>query len=289
MFVPRALILTRLPSRSLIRHFLFAGLLVLAGTFAAQAGADRGKLLAFLQVTGFDKAIEGLQDGAVAGPGLAGQDPNDFGQDWVRLAREIFDKPGMIEQALDMMEAVMPDDLVDHAAAFYASDLGQRLVAAENASIETPDDEKYAMGEELVSDMIASDPRRLEMFRQMTDAIGGIDQSVRSVIEIQVRYLLAAMAAGSSDLDMSEADLRAMLQEQSDQIAQNVAIYGILGSAYTYRNFTDAEVEEYLKALQDPKMQQVYEILNAIQFEVMADRYEKLAASLAGLQRKTDL
>ncbi len=287
------MIAARAPFLSLTRHVVFAGLIALAGTLAgtlaAQAGVERGKLLAFLQVTGFDKSIEGLQDGAVAGPGLAGDDPDDFGADWVRLAREVFDKPGMIEQALDMMEAVMPDDLVNHGAAFYASDLGQRLVAAENASLATPDDEKYAMAEELLSDMIASDPERLEMYREMTSAIGGIDQSVRSVIEIQVRYLMAAMAAGSSDLDMSEADLRAMLQEQAPEIAQNVAIYGILGSAYTYRNFSNDEIAEYLRALQDPKMKQVYEILNAIQFEIMADRYEKLAAALAGLQRQTEL
>ncbi len=251
--------------------------------------AERAKLRAFLEITGFDKAIEGLQESAVAGPGLAGNAPDAFGSEWVRLAREIFDKQAMVEQALDMMEAVMPDDLVNHGAAFYASDLGQRLVAAENAAILTPDEEKYALGELLVMRMLQSDPQRIELFRKMSDAIGGVEQSVRSVIELQVRYLMAAMVAGSGDIDMSEADLRGLLESQAEEIARNVEAYTILGAAYTYRDFSNADLAAYVQALEHPKMRRVYELLNAIQFEVMAARYERLAAALAELAPQTEL
>ena len=262
--------------------------LLFSASLAAQS-ANRDVLRAFLEVTGFDKAIEGLQEGAVAGPGLAGDAPNAFGKDWVRLAKEIFDKPAMIEQALDMMEVVLPDRLVNHGAAFYASDLGQRLVAAENAAIAVPDEEKYGAAERIVTELLQNDPGRVDLYREMTTAIGGVEQTVRSAIEIQVRYLMAAMAAGSSDLEMSEEDLRAMLQEQADEIRQNVVLYGILGSAYTYRDFSDDDMRAYLDALKAPEMQQVYEVLNAIQFEIMANRYEKLAAALAGLAPQQDI
>lgn len=267
----------------------FTALLLLVAASLAVQGAERDKMRAFLEVTGFDKAIESLQDGAVAGPGLAGDAPDAFGSQWVRLAREIFDKPAMIEQTLDMMEAVMPEALIDHGAAFYASDLGQRLVAAENASIAVPDEEKFAEAEQIVADLLARDPGRIELFREMSDAIGGVEQSVRSAIEIQVRYLMAAMAAGSSDIDMSEADLRGLLESQADEIRRNVELYAILNAAYTYRDFSDDDLRAYVDALEDPQMQQVYEVLNAIQFEIMADRYEKLAAALAGLAPQTDI
>ncbi len=46
----------------------------------------------------------------------------------------IFDPDSMIDRAIDMMEAVMPDELVDHGIDFYGSDLGQRLVEVENMS-----------------------------------------------------------------------------------------------------------------------------------------------------------
>ncbi len=267
----------------------FTALVLLVAASLAVQGAERDKMRAFLEVTGFDKAIESLQDGAVAGPGLAGDAPDAFGSQWVRLAREIFDKPAMIEQTLDMMEAVMPEALIDHGAAFYASDLGQRLVAAENASIAMPDDEKFAAAERIVADLLARDPGRIELFREMSDAIGGVEQSVRSAIEIQVRYLMAAMAAGSSDIDMSEADLRGLLEAQADEIRREIEIYAILNAAYTYRDFSDEDLRAYVDALKEPQMQQVYEVLNAIQFEIMADRYEKLAAALAGLAPQTDI
>lgn len=255
---------------------------------AAQA-ADRATLRAFLEVTGFDVAIASLQQGAMAGPAIAGDDPNAFGTEWVRLAEEIFDPEEMIDQALDMMEVVMPDELVNHGAAFYASDLGQKLVVAENASHMADDEEKFAEAEEIVTALVEEQSPLIDLYRRMGDAIGGADVAVRSAIEIQVRYLMAAMRAGVSDIDMSEQDLREILSEQSDVIRENIEIYGILGSAYTYRDFTLDEVIEYTEALEDPRMRQVYEILNAIQFEVMAARYEQLAAALAGLAPQQDI
>lgn len=268
--------------------FLSAFILLTALSVPAQ-GADRDKLRAFLKVTGFDVAIESMQQGAMAGPALAGDDPNAFGSEWVRLAEGIFDPASMVERALDMMQAVMPDDLVDHGAAFYASALGQRLVETENKAHMTPDDIKFAEAEEIVAKLVEEGSARIEQYRRMGTAIGGADQAVRSTVEIQLRYLMAAMAAGASDLDMSEEDLRGLLMEQSGSIRQNVEIYSILGAAFTYKDFTDDEVEAYVEALEDPAMQQVYEILNAIQFEIMAERYEELAGALAGLSPQQDI
>lgn len=267
-----------------------AFLLVLtSNSFAAGSSADRAKLRAFLEITGFDVAIESLQQGAMAGPGLAGDAPNEFGSEWVRLAEEIFAPDEMIERTLDMMEAIMPEDLVDHGAAFYASDLGQRLVAIENAAHMTPDDIKYAEAEKIVAALIEQNSPRLDAFKAMNAAVGGIENSVRSVIEIQARYFLAAMAAGSMDLDMSEADLRGMLNAQADNIRQNVKAYAVLGAAFAYRDLSDEDLAAYVTALEHPKMRQVYEILNAIQFEVMAERYERLATALAGLAPQQDI
>ncbi len=273
---------------ALFRPALLAAFILLAASVTAQA-AERAKLRAFLEITGFDVAIESLQQGAMAGPGLAGDAPNDFGSEWVRLAEEIFAPDEMIERALDMMEAVMPDDLVDHGADFYASDLGQYLVEIENEAHMTSDEVKYAEAEVILEALVAENSPRIDLFRDMGDAVGGIEQSVRSAIEIQARYLLAAMAAGSLDLEMSEADLRGLLNEQADEIRQNVQVYSILGSAYAYRDVSDDALTAYVDALEHPKMQQVYEVLNAIQFEVMAERYERLAAALAGLAPQQDI
>lgn len=264
--------------------------LVLAMMWAVSAqAASREQLRDFLKVTGFDVAITSMQQGAMEGPGLAGDAPGEFGDQWVKLAEKVFDPELMLTRAIDMMQAVMPDNLVTHGQAFYATELGQRIVAAENASHLTPDAERHGEGEKIVRDLAESDPGRIEDFRAMADAIGGVDSSVKAVLEIQYRYLMSAMAAGAIDLKYSGDDLRAVLEEQAPDLEQNIALYSLLGSAYAYRDFTDDEVSRYTQALEDPQMKQVYEILNAVQFEIMAERYEALAAKLADLAPQQDL
>ena len=263
--------------------------LVLSIWSAAAGAADRAALRDFLEVTGFDVAITSMQQGAMAGPGIAGDAPDDFGLQYTRLAEQVFDPDLMLERALDMMAAILPDDLLEHGAGFYASDLGQRLVVAENQSHLVDDDLKFAEGEAILEALVEANPDRVDDYGAMNDAIGGIESSVRAVAEIQLRYLLAAISAGSVDLAYSEDELRALIEAQIPDIRQNVAVYSILGAAYTYQGFSDGEMRAYRAALEAPEMRQVYEILNAIQFQIMAERYEALAEALAGLAPQQDI
>lgn len=45
----------------------------------------------------------------------------------------------------------------------------------------------------------------------------------------------------------------------------------------------------YAEALEQPDMQKVYELLNAVQYEIMANRFEVLAARMSGLQPGQDI
>jgi len=274
-----------------VRKSIFSAIVVaIASLFAlAAAAAERADYRQFLEVTGFDVAITSMQQGAMAGPGIAGDAPDAFGQQYVVLAERVFDPEVMLARAVEMMSAILPEPLLDHGVAFYGSDLGQRLVAAENESHMTDDDMRYAAGEEIVARLGDSAPERLEDYRLMMEAIGGVDASVRAVIEVQYRYLLAAIAAGSVEIDLSPAELRTLLEDQIPEIRDNVAVFSMLGAAYTYRDFSDADIRAYREALENPSMRQVYEILNAIQFQVMAERYEVLAAELAGLSPQQDI
>ena len=107
----------------------FAVLFTLVWTVSGAQAAEDGKIREFLKVTGFDVAIASIQLGAMAGPALTGEDPEVFGKQWTRLAEEIFDPDEMIDDAVEMLAAVMPDPLLDHGVDFYGSDLGQRVVA----------------------------------------------------------------------------------------------------------------------------------------------------------------
>ena len=130
--------------------------------------AERGQVEAFLKTTGFDVALDSIALSAGDAPRMLGIDAGAFGSEWTRLTKEVFDTGTMREMALDVLEkALDPADLA-HAVAFYASDLGQRLVAAENASHMMEDDAaKQEEGRRLVAEMVRTGSGRLELLKRI--------------------------------------------------------------------------------------------------------------------------
>ncbi len=260
-----------------------------AAAFAPVEAAEREACRDFLETTGFDVAITSVQREVMAAPGMSGQEAEDFGSRYVALAEKVFDPDVMLKRAIDMMEAVLSDDLVEHGAAFYASELGQRLVAVENESHMTDAKARRAGGEAIFAELAEANPDRLDDFQAMMDAIGGVDANLRAITEVQIRYLLAAMAAGSLDFAFSEEELRVIIGDQMGEMRAEMLRNSIVGAAWTYRDISDDDIRAYLDALEDPRMRQIYEALNAIQYQVMAERYEVLAGKLAKLSPQVEL
>jgi hypothetical protein len=63
----------------------------------------------------------------------------------------------------------------------------------------------------------------------------------------------------------------------------------LAASAYTYQGFSDADRKLYVEALETPLMQRVYELLNAVQFEITANRFEELAFRMKELGQGEDI
>jgi hypothetical protein len=267
-----------------------AALIVAAVTALSAQAADRARLEAFLNVTGFDIALESIKLSAVSAPEMLGLDTDAFGDDWTRLADDIFETETLHGMALDILEQTLSDDLLAHAAEFYASDLGQRLVVAENASHMMEDDAaKTAQGEAIVAQLVADGSDRLNSLNRMNAAVDTAGNGVRALQEIQLRFLIAAEAAGVIELRMDIEDLRGMMQQQEGELRRAMQSSGLSGAAYTYRDFSDADVLAYAMALEHPDMKLVYELMNAVQYEIMANRFEKLAARMAELHPGTEL
>ncbi len=272
-----------MPHRPLLSTAL-AGLMAIALVLAAlpARAADRDKLEAFLEVTGFDVALESIALSASDAPKMLGMEPSDFGYDWARVSREVFDTGKMHDTALDILSATLSDDLLAHAAEFYATPLGQKLVEVENASHRVKDDTaRQEEGAALLARSREDGDGRVELFRRMNAAVDGSGQSVRALQEIMVRFLMAASTAGVLDYRIDEAGLRAMLRSQEEEMRADMLKSGLANAAYTYRDISTEDLETYTEALEDPKMQQVYELMNAIQYEIMAGRFEVLAARMA--------
>ncbi|TKZ17499.1 DUF2059 domain-containing protein [Shimia litoralis] len=271
-----------------VQLFAFAVLsFVMLGT--SVMAADRASVAAFLKVTGFDVAIDSIALSASSAPDMLGMDASDFGLEWTRLANDVFQPELMQTRATDILEQTLSDDMLAHAATFYASDLGQRLVDAENASHFEEDAVKYAEGEKLVTELMAENRARIDMLKRMNQAIDPNDIGPQAIQEIQVRFILAAAYAGLIELRIDEDGLRAALAETEPELLKSMEESALANSAYTYQNFTDAEILAYTEALEDPEMQLVYELMNAVHFEVMLNRFEVLAVRMADMQPAQDL
>ena len=227
------------------------------------------------EVTGFDVALESIAQSASDAPAMLGADAGDFGLEWERLTQEVFAPDLMQTMALDILEDTLSSEALFHAAEFYASDLGQRLVVAENASHQNQDaTAAREAGEQLISDLVENSDPRVALYRDMNTAIGGTDTAIRAVQEIQFRFLMAASAAGVIDMRIDADGLRALMKAQEGEMRRSMAASSLANSAYTYRDFSADEVAAYVEALEDPLMQEVYELLNAIQYEIQANRFE---------------
>ncbi|WP_187430772.1 hypothetical protein ROLI_020280 [Roseobacter fucihabitans] len=277
---------------ALIRNcafFLMAAAIGFTLTSPARA-TDLDRLEAFMEVTGFDVALDSIRLSAETAPNMIGIEAEDFGSEWTRLVEDVFDTEQMHDMAIDILSQTLDDDILNHAVEFYASDLGQRLVVVENASHLKEDDAlKTESGEAIVAGLVDIGSPRLEELKRMNSAIGSEDASIRAIQEVQVRFLMAAASAGIIDLRMDEEDLRESLKTQEPEIRLNMQRSALSGSAYTYQAFSDAEISAYADALENPKMQQVYELMNAVQFEIMANRYEAVAQRLQALRPSQDL
>ena len=70
---------------------ILAAWMALLALTSPVSAADRDKVAAFLQVTGFDVALDSIAQSAGSAPQMLGIDANAFGTSWTRLAAEVFD------------------------------------------------------------------------------------------------------------------------------------------------------------------------------------------------------
>ncbi|MBE1281847.1 MAG: DUF2059 domain-containing protein [Rhodobacteraceae bacterium] len=268
-----------------------AALLSLAFLALPARAADRAQIETFLEVTGFDAALESIKFNARAAPSMLGVEPDEFGRDWTRLAESVFEVEEMHDMAVEILSATLDDDMLDHAVEFYGSDLGQRLVEVENASHLSEEDEaKDSEGESIVAALRANgEEDRLDLFARMSEAVDASSNGLRAWQEVQIRFLMTASAAGVIELRLDEDGLRAMFADRANELQDILDESALESNAYTYKDFSNADVETYVEALEHPTMQRVYELLNAIQYEITANRFEILAVRMADLHPVQDI
>lgn len=267
-----------------------ASLLSLAA-FPQQLRAENlPRLEEFLEVTGFDVALDSIRLSADTAPQMLGLETQAFGSEWSRLVKEVFAPEILHDMALEILDNTLNDELLSHATAFYNSDLGKRLVAVENKSHMVEEDGlKSESGDQIIEGLAGIESPRIAILQRLNGASDVEDSSVNAIQEVQVRFLMAAAAAGVIDLQMDEPDLREAMKGQQEEMRTSIRASALANAAYTYQAFSDSEVAAYAEALEDPKMQKVYALMNAVQYEIMANRFEAIAVRLSAMQPSQEL
>jgi len=270
------------------RRFALVALSLLLWLVAGQVRAvERAEIRDFLKVTGFDVAVSSIAGSVTDAPAMLGLSEADFGPGWQGAVGDLFAEAELQGLALDMLEPTLSEEMRTHAMEFYGSALGRRLIAVENAAHMAPDDPgAEAEGARLYTE--AGDARRA-LLERMAAGVDVSGVAVDAAQDFQVRFLMAASAAGLLEGELDEAALRAQLGQGRAALAETLRQSGIHGAAYTYRDFTDDELLTYVEALETPLMARVYELLNAVQYEIMANRFERLAVRMGDLRAGQEL
>ena len=244
----------------------------------------------FLYATGFDVALDSIAHSAENAPAMIGIDARSFGQSWETLAGEVFDSAGIRDMAVRMLRETLSLEALEHAESFYASDLGGKLVRAENASHDIEDgDVMLEAGSRIIAKMVQERDPKIEVFRRMTQAVSNSEDTLRAVQTVQLRFLTAASDAGIINLQMDPETLAEAMREQEPFLRISISEGALASSAYTYQGFSFEELNDYVEALEHPLMQEAYSLLNSIQYEIQANRYEALAHRLTELTPNADL
>lgn len=267
-----------------------AGLASATPLQASDHQLGKPQIVEFLQVTGFDEALNSIAFSAGQAPSIIGMDARSYGASWDRFTKEIFDPAHMRDTAIGILQDQLSPDAMKFAMDFYGSPLGQDLVRAENAAHSVVDSEvSLEAGMRIVSLLVRDSDPKLALLRRMGQAVDAGGVAVQAIQDVQLRFVFAAVDAGLITLQVDPSKLRE--EFTADQVSLRLALAesALAQNAYTYQGFTLAELTDYAAALEHPLMQTVYALLNAVQYEIQAERFEALAVRMAEYESGEDL
>jgi len=252
----------------------------------AGAGAARNLLLAM----GFDTYLDSTSASFQAADNPLAADDDAMRRAWVDAAAQVFDPDRMMTDiAADLSEGLGEDDialLMD----FYSGGLGARVteleVAAQNPA---NSDRADAQGREILAQLIAAEDPRLDAYQRMSDALGAIDTGAATAMNLSFALLNGIASSGKLPYELSEQQILAIVMGQQDQIRATIQQELFVSFAYTYRDLTDAELEDYTAFLTSDVGRSLYRMLNSATEMVLQDRAHAFGARFMELQSAQSL
>jgi hypothetical protein len=174
--------------------------------------------------------------------------PGQGGRAWMGEADRIHALERSLADMRGSLTETLGKDTIDPAIAFFASPLGQKIVAAElSARAAMLDEEVDAIASEALAEKIAENDPRLDALRRFVDVNDLIESNVVGGLNSNLAFYRGLVDGGAFEGDITESQMLAEVWEQEAdlRISSEEWLLSYLGLAYSALN--DAELEAYIE------------------------------------------
>ncbi|MFN5999426.1 MAG: DUF2059 domain-containing protein [Paracoccaceae bacterium] len=186
--------------------------------------------------------------------------PSGGGAEWRQAVSDIYDVTGLRDRFDAAMKEALGDDPADltEIAAFFGSDLGQRVVGLE---IEARRVFLDPAGEEAAQvaadDAAASSDPKVALIRRMIEASDLVEMNVAGSMTGNLAFMTGMAGTGAYGRDMPQEQILSDIWAQEDRVRADTStwLYAYLGLAYA--SLSEAELETYVAFWESPAGKQL--------------------------------
>ncbi|MES2915932.1 MAG: hypothetical protein V4753_12515 [Pseudomonadota bacterium] len=269
----------------ILYRFALVALLALAPPLAAQTGADQPPSEASVDGLGEVMQLDALFD-VLREEGLAYADtleaqmfPSGGGADWRQAVSDIYDVARLRARFDAAMKKALADDpgVVTEIAAFFGSDLGQRIVTLEiearRAFLVTETEEAAQVA---ADDAAAARDPKVDLIRRMIEVADLLEMNVAGSMSGNLAFMTGVAGTGAYGRDMPQDQILSDIWAQEDQVRADTStwLYAYLGLAYA--PLSEAELETYVAFWESP----AGKVLNAALFSAFDAAFRPVSFDL---------
>lgn len=221
---------------------------------AVATGTETAALAAALRLDELFAVLrdEGLAHGATLAESMFA---SGGGPGWATALERIYDAPALQDRFVAMLEAELGTDpaALTDILAFFASDLGTRVVGLEIAARQAFLDEAAEEAARVAADKrrTARDPRAAQLDRFIV-AGDLLEMNVAGALSGNLAFMTGLNAAGSGGPGQPEDEMMQDVWSQEAQIREDTASWLEAYLGLAYQPLTEAELDRYIAFMETP-------------------------------------
>jgi hypothetical protein len=278
-------------SRFMFRKILLTSLFILLMPISISAQTRSQKLDQFLDLIEFGEVFADLRP-SVLGMLDNGQIAPDspLGVKWQAAAALHFDSTQMQNLVIDGLEVALSENDLDRLIAIFEGDFPRRISALEiEVQNTTTHDDRREKGTEIALELANINANRLLLYLEMIETLGLVDQGVSTILNVQYSLLSGASVNGLLPAPMSDTEILRQVSGLEPGLRQFFRDAILADTAFTYKELTDKDVEQYLTILGQSEVKRFYSILGQVSGDLMHTEFAAFATKLGQVPEEREL